>query len=296
MKLCQLGRSSRVVLLLSTCLGVVLSSAFARGVQNQGHEDDPSVHSDQQRALAFEVISIRPSKPGEIWHLSINPNGDQYVAAGLPLGNTILSAFFPFALQRRERLSGVPGWVWNDRFDFVAKVAPEDIQAWHESLRRGFGEPNPMLEAMLQAALADRCRLRVHRIPATVPGLALVVANHGPNRKRFSLAKRDEIIPGNAIKIAENGRMVPILSTDDPTLHFYATSTVALAAQLSRFGAPVEDRTGLTGIYDFSLVRLSTNSDPSVDWDIAALGLKLIPIKIPTENIVVDHIEHPSPN
>lgn len=264
---------------------------------NGGHESVVALQSDHLPALAFEVVSIRPSKPGESWHVSINPNGDEYVAIGLPLGNTILSAFFPFALQKRERLSGAPGWVWNDKFDFVAKVAPEDVEAWHESLRHGVvDKPNPMLEAMLQAALADRCRLTVHRTPTTVPGFALVITNRGPNRKRFSLAEPDEAIPENALKLPEGGTMVPIVSGDDPTLHFYATPTVSLASELSMFGAPVEDRTGLTGNYDFSLLRLSTNHDPSVDWDVAALGLKLRPIKVPTENIVIDHIEHPSPN
>lgn len=286
---------SRVILSLSACFGFACPFVLAQGGPQQNIPMAAAVDPDHVRAFVFEVVSIRPSKAG-VWHVQINPNGDEYRAIGLPLGNTILSAYFPLSLQRRERLPGAPGWIWKDKFDFVAKVAPEDIEEWHKSLRRGFGEPNPMLEAMLQAALADRCKLIVHRVPTTVPGFALVVANHDPNPKRFSLAKRDEIIPGNAQTIPENGRMVPILSTDDPTVHFYETSSASLAAQLSRWGAPVEDRTGLTGEYDFALTRLSTSGDPSFDWDVAALGLKLKPIQIPAENIVIDHIEHPSPN
>lgn len=136
----------------------------------------------------------------------------------------------------------------------------------------------------------------MHRIPATVSGFALLVANRGPNPKRFSPAKPEEFIPDSAVKIEEDGRVVPISSDDDPVLHFYATSTGAFAAFLSGDGVLVEDRTGLSGKYDFALTRLSLANDPSIDFDLAALGLKLEPIRIQTENIVIDHIAYPSPD
>jgi len=31
-------------------------------------------------------------------------------------------------------------------------------------------------------------------------------------------------------------------------------------------------------------------------WDWSSLGLKLIPIKVPSEILVIDHIEKPTPN
>lgn len=155
---------------------------------------------------------------------------------------------------------------------------------------------NPMLQAMLQNALGDRCKLVVHRVPAQVDGYALVVAKHGPNRKNLVESQPDDAIPDRAIKIAFDGRMVPIYSHDNPVLHFFQTSMAAFALHISGFGAPVEDKTGLTGKYRFDLARLGTEGIPSSDWDLAPLGLKLIPAKIPTENIVIDHIERPSPN
>ncbi len=153
-----------------------------------------------------------------------------------------------------------------------------------------------MLQAMLQVALADRCKLVVHRTPATFPGFALVLSNRGPNRKRLVEAKPNEVIPDNALKVAEDGRMVPIRSEYDPVVHFYVTPMASLAAEMSRWGAPVEDRTGLTGKYDFALTRFSTTNNPSADWNLAALGLRLEPINVPTEAIIIDHIERPSPN
>jgi uncharacterized protein (TIGR03435 family) len=73
-------------------------------------------------------------------------------------------------------------------------------------------------------------------------------------------------------------------------------------------GTPVIDRTGLTGTYDLSLTWLGLDPDehegavpisdpfPLSHWNFGALGLKVVPIQIPTEHIVIDHIEKPSEN
>jgi len=73
-------------------------------------------------------------------------------------------------------------------------------------------------------------------------------------------------------------------------------------------GHPVQDRTGLTGKYDFVLKRIDMSEEqdgrvsldaipaPNDIWDMGALGLKVEPIKIPAETIVIDHIERPSEN
>jgi uncharacterized protein (TIGR03435 family) len=39
-----------------------------------------------------------------------------------------------------------------------------------------------------------------------------------------------------------------------------------------------------------------TGTSPANVWNLAALGLKLVPIKIPTEKVTIDHIERPSAN
>ncbi|RXS97949.1 TIGR03435 family protein [Silvibacterium dinghuense] len=83
----------------------------------------------------------------------------------------------------------------------------------------------------------------------------------------------------------------------------------AFANQLHGFvGAPVVDRTGLTGTYDFSLPKLGQNppvanvgmaaldTGPNDEWDFQSLGLKLEPIAIPVEMVVVTHIDKPDVN
>ena len=78
-------------------------------------------------------------------------------------------------------------------------------------------------------------------------------------------------------------------------MHFYQTSLAVFVLFLSG-AASIEDRTGITGKYRFDLTRVGTEGFPPSDWDLAPLGLKLIPAKIPSEKIVIDHIERPSPN
>jgi uncharacterized protein (TIGR03435 family) len=76
--------------------------------------------------------------------------------------------------------------------------------------------------------------------------------------------------------------------------------------------APVLDKTGLTGKYDFKLafsrdpdtpmlpgmsLPPTNDSEPTIfDALHDQLGLKLVAIKIPLDEIVIDHIEKPSPN
>jgi uncharacterized protein (TIGR03435 family) len=74
-------------------------------------------------------------------------------------------------------------------------------------------------------------------------------------------------------------------------------------------GGQVVDHTGLTDRYGFTLTWLSSGPDEqhvgaiSSDdpdklshWNFGALGLKAEQVKLPTEDLVIDHIEKPSPN
>jgi uncharacterized protein (TIGR03435 family) len=242
----------------------------------------------------FDVVSIRPVP--DTGDRSFGTSGDEYRAIGAPLGNTILLAYFPPRMGSKDHIIGAPSWVCNDSYGFVGKVGETNLPAWQHSSQRGLMAPNPMLQIMLQNALADRCKLVIQRIPTQINGFALVAANHGPNRKNLVESNSDDVIPDKAVSIDLDGRVVPIFSHDDPVLHFYQTSMASLVLLISGPGAPIEDRTGLSGKYKFDLTRLGTNGIPASDWDFAPLGLKLIPTKIRTEQIVIDHIERPSPN
>ena len=75
-----------------------------------------------------------------------------------------------------------------------------------------------------------------------------------------------------------------------------------MAAWLSHSSdRPVEDKTGLSGRYDFALYWDTGNPDVSNNqgppsYDIDDLGLTLKPTKALVDVLVIDHIDKPSAN
>lgn len=254
--------------------------------------------SPARRSHAFDVVSIRPSKRGQVFAMvGALRDQDTYRAINTPLGVTILEAFFPMPIGSRDRVQGTPAWVWNENYDFVGKVSAADMPEWRIRTEHWDAtRVNPLLQEMLQASLADRCKLVVHRVPAEIQGYVLVIGKSGPNYKVLKASSPGELIPSIAQDAFDGGKIIPYARGQIGRVGFLRTSMVGLAQQLSFWGAPVEDRTGLTGRYDFDLLKLSDEGDPSLDWDVRALGLKLRAVKVATEDIVVDRIERPSPN
>ena len=255
----------------------------------------PTAIHDLKTTPAFDVVSIRTSKDTRIQ--MFGTLADEYRARNVPLGITVAQAYFPMAQASRERIQGAPSWVWNENYDFEGKVNPADMPEWDRQRSHFNGVlQNRMLQAMLQAALADRCKLLVHHIPTMVPGYALVVGKHGPNWKNLKETVPGETIPSIAQEIAEGGALVPIMpGAEQPIVGYFHTSMASLAGKMSAIMV-IEDRTGLKGKYDFSLLRLQDERDPAIMWDWSSLDLKLIPIKVPSEILVIDHIEKPTPN
>jgi uncharacterized protein (TIGR03435 family) len=246
---------------------------------------------------AFDAVSIKPSKPGTPLGGGGELTRNEYRAVGWPLGETIGIAYLPRMWIFKNVFKDAPGWVWSYPYDFVAKVAPGDLAQWQkESEHWGPAVQNKMLQAMLQTVLSERCKLKVHFVTADSAGFALVVGTRGPNRDKLKVSKSDETVPPDAVDTPEGGRLVPYARGSDPVMTYFHTSMSSLAANLSQLSRiPVEDKTGLSGKYSFVLARWS-DSDDLLSWDLKALGLKLVRIKVPKQVLVIDHIERPLPN
>ncbi|MGP8259376.1 MAG: TIGR03435 family protein [Acidobacteriaceae bacterium] len=255
------------------------------------------------KTYAFEVVSIRPSKPGSPPAFAkVLPDG--YRVPNVSMWSMIMTAYFPqgVAYWTYDRLVGGPPWLQSELYDIDAKVSETDIAEWQKQ-----GPQAPMLLQMLQTMLADRCRFVFHRIPAEVDGWALEVDKRGP---KLAEAKAGAVLPAG-MKFPEGGVMV-INPGGKNQYRYYGVSMEDFALDLSMMSAghPVQDKTGLTGKYDFvmSWLDLSPNADgregvyasdnpnPLSYWDLGSLGLKLVPVKVPTETLVIDHIERPSEN
>jgi uncharacterized protein (TIGR03435 family) len=192
-------------------------------------------------------------------------------------------------------VKGEPDWVDTDAYNFLGKVAPEDVPAWQKM-------DVPAKRLMVRATLADVLNLRVHTDIQSRPVYNLVVAKGGP---KFSETKPDPNAPTGTQTVATGS--VHWISMDEAV---YTNNSMldlagALAARLDR---DVIDKTGLTGRYDFHVKPLpgahydpKTSDVESTDFSgiiegVKDLGLRLEPGKADTTVIVIDHIDRPPEN
>ncbi|MBV9397492.1 MAG: TIGR03435 family protein [Bryobacterales bacterium] len=219
----------------------------------------------------FEVASIRPAVQ--------DGNRDSDVDNGLfRTHNLTLKRLVAMAWDVEEQqVLGGPKWVDSESWDINAKIPMEFAE------RR----QRDTVPKMIQALLADRFHLKIHRERREVSGFHLVVAKNGP---RMAIAKADE---KGAHFTANN-------------THLTATNVTmqGFAVRLSRdrdVAKIVIDKTGLTGTFDFEL-NWARADDTSAERPVLftaiqeQLGLKLEPVKIPIQAVVIDEADKPTEN
>jgi bla regulator protein BlaR1 len=261
----------------------------------------PVVLGMVRMSRAFDVISIRLSPPDERNHSGITRTG--YDMGGLPIAAVIADAFFP--RNWNGRIRNAPDWVMKDHFDIMAKVGPDDIDEWQKEWRR---LSRPLKDEMLQNLLAERLKFIAHLVPSEADGYALVLDKKG---SKLVEAPPDEPRPDNGGPLPGGG-YVRIQRDKDLRYSFQGVTMAAFAQFLVGLGGDqVADQTGLTGKYDFTLTWLPAGPDEQEQdvgvihfddpdrlshWNFGALGLRAQHAKLPTQDVVIDHIERPTPN
>jgi uncharacterized protein (TIGR03435 family) len=179
-----------------------------------------------------------------------------------------------------NKIGSRPDWDGPSRFDIEAKA--ESQSATQDELLQ-----------MLRGLLADRFKLKVSRETKQESGYALVVAKNGPRLKQARPEEETQLtVRGSSInkKDAADGQSLPL-----NTVTGQNTSLRQLLEILSRAaGAPVVDRTGLTGSYDFSL-KWEPGEQISGPLQ-QQLGLKLEAEKVPVEYLLIVSAERPAEN
>lgn len=242
----------------------------------------------------FEVATIKPVVP-DVFHnvgLKVYPGGRVSIST-FPLTTLIASAFrVPF-----WQISGAEAWMGKEEYDIDAKPQ-EALQSSIMDFRYTvFGViEDEQLRAMLQRLLIDRFQLQFHR--ETKTGDIYFLERSG---KTLGL-KPKEIAPGStsasasqnpAGSIGYAGARWAIISAGMPQLAAFASEYV--------LRAPVADRTGLTGLFDYrqespdAEPNYSDNSDSFLRM-LSDVGLRLQKSKGPVEVFVIDHAQRPSPN
>lgn len=290
------GRLALVAALLmagATCLlAAPAESGHVAPVASASH------NASNTPAMTFEVVSIRPSKPGTNWAQGPGLLPDGFRQSGVSIGMMILTAYDPEPPIRwgSAKLLNAPGWVGQDMYDIDTRVASEDVEAWQKQ-----DKANPaLLRSALQATLKERCHLTLHTVPSQIPYLDLVIGKHGLKIKE---TPPDEVLPKGGFTFA-NGKMIFEDRNGAQVRHLYGVTMKEFATLLTLLSRdrPVQDKTGLTGRYDFTWQKQDSagnEGDPGgqlYKWPIGNLGLALKPGVGPSSVFVVDHIDKPSPN
>lgn len=147
---------------------------------------------------------------------------------------------------------------------------------------------------MILELLADHFKLEAHRETRDLPVYELVVAGNSPKLQQTKSGESPLIRFGKGL-IA--GQAAPI----GPTTNDRPSLVRTLSSYLQR---PVLDKTGLEGLYDFSLEWAPSDGQgadqggPSIFAAVQEqLGLKLLQSNGPTapvQVLVIDHAEKPS--
>jgi uncharacterized protein (TIGR03435 family) len=259
-------------------------------------------HAQAQNAAStspkfeYEVASIKPNKSNGQGSYGITTAPDGLTATNTPLIMLIQSAYGIF---NRDRIVAAPGWVYTERYDVAAKIEAsvvDDLQ------KRSPNQISAARNQMLQALLADRFMLALHRETRELPVYSLVVAKNGP---KIHQSKTDDVVAGS------NGRggRAPGMTAKNGSIKGHSVTLASFADFLAaQLGRPVLDKTGLTSLYDLDLQWTPDDNElqsppgsapngPAIFTAIQEqLGLKLESGKGPVEVIVIDHIERPSGN
>jgi uncharacterized protein (TIGR03435 family) len=262
------------------------------------------------KPLTFDVASIRKnvSNIGTCSPDQVQPTPNGFHMTNCPLTVAIGAAYVPTTGEAlgylvENRIVGLPNWVTQERYNIDARIADSDAEAWLDPVQR-----KTMLHAMMQALLAERCKLRAHREMRNEPVFTLVVAKNGPKLKAPESDEVESIKAKHPDAVGiPGGRGVFIRGQTNGHIDIYGATTGTLALLLSGpVGRPVVDKTGLTGIYDMhldmgqtALSAADTAADPVASIFSAVqeqLGLKLESQKSQVETLVIDRVERPTEN
>jgi len=273
----------------------------------------------------YEVATIKAYKPGKdegpgVMRVGISNAPDGFSASGATLQMLVQQAYGVQSFQ----IIGAPDWFNSDRFEIDAKMESSVADALKKMTN---DDRTQMRQKMLQGLLADRFKLTIHRDTKELPGYTLTI---GKNGSKLAEAKPIDAAAASTPAAGRGGLGRGGLSVNagagGVTVTANASPMTSLVRTISNFlSAPVIDKTGLTGNYDFAMTWMPDNfgggalgiatpshdgaasgAAPDPSGDAAGptlmvaleeqLGLKLEKGKGQAEIIVVDHVEKASDN
>lgn len=260
--------------------------------------DDPRL-----ARFSYDVVSVKPFKEGPHanpeWMSGIRDSHDGTEIRNLPVEYMVATAF---DTGRYPKVTG-PEWIKNDTFEVQAKMDADLAEAL---AKLSVAEQKLARQHMLQVLMTEYFKVKVHIETKEASTYQLVTAKGG---SKMEVVTDPNATPARML-ISHPTRGVEIWKGN-------ATPIALMLGQLTyEVGRPVYDKTGLLGLYNFTLkcgreshavsapsrdatatVDTPTVSDaPPLDIAIEEqLGLKLLSAKGFTDLIVIDHVEKPVP-
>lgn len=284
--------------------------AFASGTHATAQN---AAEPDWQKAaggrISFEVASVRADKgpfrppsfalsPDEWFR---DPAGRFHADFALP---TYLQFAYKISLTRAEQLLALahqPDWVKNERFAIEATAPPHATKDQYR--------------LMLQSLLADRFALKLHFEQQDQPVLAMQLIKPGKPGPRLiphaqgqpcDQAPTPDTFPTECYSQAAQPVKDGLWESGSraSTLARLAEFVSISASSLGEISLRVVDRTGLTGLWDYTIEAAPANqaSDaPSTGPTMLEaleeqLGLKLKPAHAIVSVLVIDHLARPTEN
>jgi len=240
----------------------------------------------------YEVAELKPSEAGGAKSLQFTPSGLHFYR-----GFTLHDLLSMCWAVNKNMIVGEPSWANSDVFDISAK-APADAGSPSSSL-----ETAERTAQMLRKLLVQRFKIAYHYADVLTPVYALEVMKNNTKLKASS---------GPADAPCRNRTEPPGIRTYDCN-HVPMQMLVSwLSNQASDYiDRPVIDSTNLKGEYDIHLrwsTRQLADAGPSVGTGTDAetrtifqamtdqLGLILARRSVPLARVVLDHVEHPTPD
>jgi uncharacterized protein (TIGR03435 family) len=268
-----------------------------------------------ERLPSFEVASVKKNTSGDSRIRMQTQPGGRFIVTNSPLKYFIAAAFGmvdPESLIG-DRILGGPEWIDSERYDINAKAST--------AFQPSPDGPDRNLLVMMRSLLEERFKLVLHRETRELPVYHLVVAKAdgtlGP-KLRESPVDCDAIIAavrgGAPLPPRQPGEPPPCGLMGGPARTIAGGATMTqLATNLSVLTERIViDKTGLAGRFKFELAwtpdRMPTDApppgippiDPNGPSIFTALqeqlGLKLEPARGQVDVLVIDSVEHATPD
>jgi uncharacterized protein (TIGR03435 family) len=257
--------------------------------------------------MVFDVASVRESQVDRNGWITVGGGFTPQNSSHLRVQNNNVMNLVMFAYPAEGYQIG--GWsnVPKDLGRAVFNVEAKSDSASDERLAKLSKEEVRLeQEHAMQAMLAERFKLRTHWETRDAKTYDLVVAKAGKLQSTGAPPSAEEVK-------AWGDHPVPPLYQHGSSDHGFeytahGATTADIAEMLGgQFGHPVNDKTGLTGKYDFNLKTYQVRTDerkgdetnpwPPLQTALQdQLGLKLVVSHGPVRFLVIDHMEMPTEN